>query len=258
MENINVNRNQVLNQLQKLVEISFNKKLSYMPDSFNIEQQNALKMFKQRIFLEGVIDNSLSFNRTLNWENPNKNLQLTTTAEDLVNVFKLRSDVYQSINYQDEFPDTIEGLNFDNHDKNSAIIYYKSNNVISGTIKVIYDAGIKLPSEEKYSFDYLRDKYKQLVELSRFVVANNKPGLNQEFKYLFAGVHSLFMNNDIDLVLSSIRQDHYKMYTKFGGTKIEKELTGYGKLDVPFLVLSWNPAEASNFFKKVFLNNKKI
>jgi hypothetical protein len=88
MKNVQVNRNMVLNQLQELVENSFNKQLSYMPESFNIEQQNAIKMFKQRIFLEEVIDTALTFNRGLNWDNPNKNLQLTTTAEDLVNVFK--------------------------------------------------------------------------------------------------------------------------------------------------------------------------
>jgi len=254
MFDININRNTALVQLKELIETNLTKKLEYMPEQFNKQQLNALNMFKKRIFLEEVIDSSISFNKSLNWQHHNQNLHLVKTAEELIDVFKLRSDVYHNINYENEFPDTIEGLNFDSYDKDSAILYYKQDKTITGTIKVIFDKpNIKLPSEEKYSFDYLRDKHKQLVELSRFIVSNEKQGLNQEFKYLFSGVYNLFMQNNIDLILSSIKEEHYKMYTKFGGTNIESELPGYGKIDLPFLVMSWNPHNISNFFKRAFL-----
>jgi N-acyl-L-homoserine lactone synthetase len=252
---INVNRNIAIKQLQELVEVNFKNNLNYMSEDFNNKQKQALEMFQQRIFLEEVIDNTISFNKSLNWNNTNKFLNLTKTAEDLIDVFKLRSNVYSKIGYNNEFPDMIENLNFDYYDKDSAIIYYKNNNKITGTIKVIFDNDNFLPSDEKYSFDYLRKDYKKLVELSRFIISNDKNGLNLEFKYLFSGVYQLSMNNNIDLILSALKQEHYKMYSKFGGIKIEAELGGYGNINLPALVLSWNPLEISNFFKKVFLNN---
>jgi len=53
--------------------------------------------------------------------------------------------------------------------------------------------------------------------------------------------------------LSGIKQEHYKLYSKFGGFEIEKELKGYGKVDIPFYITSWNPALVSLFFKRAFL-----
>ena len=253
---ININRNVALTQLREMVEINFSKKLNYMSEDFNTQQNEALNMFKQRLYLEEVIDNTIAFNRSLKWNHESEYLHLTKTAEDLVDVFKLRSDVYSNIGYQNEFPDTIEGMNFDLYDKDSAIIYYKNNNKITGTIKVIFDNGNLLPSDEKFSFDYLRKDYKQIVELSRFIVSNEKKGLNLEFKYLFSGVYELFVQNDIDLIMSSLKEEHYKLYNKFGGTKIEAELNAFGHLNLPAIVISWDPEKISNFFKKVFLNVK--
>lgn len=250
---VNINRNSALETLQKLVEQSFTQSSSYMPDSFNEKQQMALELFKQRIFLEEVIEESLDFNKNLNWVYESKNLKLINSAEELMEVYKLRSDIYTKINYQNEFPDTIEGLNFDLFDKSSAILYSKTDGNISGTIKVVFDTKNKLPSENKISFNHLRTN-NQIVELSRFVVKNVSKGLNQDFKYLFAGVYHLARQNGVDLILSSIREDHYKMYTKFGGVSIERNLDAYGHLDVPFLVLAWNPAEVSTFFNRAFLN----
>ena len=132
MTNININKNNSIMALQELVEQNISTKLSYMPESFNIQQQQALELFKQRLFLEKTIDEAISFNKNLNFPNENKNLHLATTAEDLIDVFKLRSDVYGSINYQEEFPDEIEGLNFDKYDSNSAILFYKSEKKYNG------------------------------------------------------------------------------------------------------------------------------
>jgi predicted GNAT family N-acyltransferase len=183
----------------------------------------------------------------------NKNLRLTTTAEELIEVFKLRSDVYTSIDYQNEFPDTIEGLNFDIFDKNSAIIYYKNNNKVTGSIRLIFDSYNKLPSEEKLSFDSFRQQYNVVGEISRNVVYNEGRGLNLEFKYLMCGIYNIFKNNKIDIALSGIKQEHLKLFKKLGGVDIVKEMDSYGSLDVPFYIISYNPSQASKFFKKVFL-----
>jgi len=252
----NINKNNSLEALQQLVEQNLSNKLSYMPESFNAQQIQALEFFKQRLFLEKTIDEGISFNKNLNFSNENKNLHLATTAEELIEVFKLRSDVYTSINYQNEFPDVIGGLNFDIYDSNSAILYYKSEKVMTGTIRIAFDSYNKLPSEDKFSFDEIRDKYKTITEMSRFMVHKESKGLSLEFKCLFAGVHNLFINNKIDIILSGLKSEHYKLYSKFGGVKIIEELNSYGSFNIPCLILSWDPSQVSSFFKKAFLNQK--
>ena len=254
MTNININKNNALIDLQQLIEQNINTKLSYMPDSFKQQQVQALEFFKQRLFLEKIIDEAISFNKNLDFPNKNKNLHLTTTAEDLIDVFKLRSDVYTSINYQEEFPDIIEGLNFDKYDSNSAILFYKSNKIVTGTIRVVFDSHHKLPSEDKYSFDKIRNRHCILVELSRLIVRKENQSLNLEFKYLTSGVYHLFIKNKIDIILSSLKKEHYKLYSKFGGIEILEEPSIYGNLNQSSIILSWDPSEASEFFKKAFLS----
>jgi len=253
MTNININKNNSLTALQELVEQNLDKKLSYMPESYNQQQYQALKLFKQRLFLEKIIDETISFNKTIVFPNENKNLHLANTAENLIDVFKLRSDVYTSINYQKEFPDTIEGLNFDKYDCNSAILFYTNNNIATGTTRLIFDSPNKLPSEDKISFDYMRNKYNVIGELSRLIVRNETKGLSLDFKYLMSGIYHLFNNNEIDITLLGIKEEHYKMYSKFGGSDIIHELKNYGNIDFSALILSWDPSQVSNFFKKAFL-----
>jgi len=252
----NLNTNRTLNELVELVEADLNKRLKYMPDDFNNQQREALEMFKQRIFLEEVIEETTTFNRNLSWENTNKSLKLVTTAEDLVEIFKLRSDVFHSIGYGNIFSDTIEGLNFDKFDKTSAIIYYSNNNEITGTVRLIFDSSNKLPSESIMSFDYLRKKYNNIAELSRNTIKHQNNKLNLEFKYLMSGIHNVYKNNDIDMTISGIKTDHYKLCSKFGGINIIKELESYGKLDKSALIISWDLSKISKFFKKAILNQK--
>jgi len=255
MTNFNINKNNSLMALEELIKQNINTKLSYMPDSFNQQQHHALELFKQRLFLEKTIDEAISFNKNLVFEQENKNLHLTTTAEDLIDVFKLRSDVYTQINYQDEFPDTIEGLNFDKYDSNSAILFYRNDNIVTGTTRLIFDSNNKLPSEKNFSFNKIRQNNNVICELSRLVIDNNK-GLSLEFKYLTSGIFDIFRTNDVNLILSGIKQEHYKLYSKFGGFKVEEILTNYGALDIPFFITSWDPSKVSSFFKKAFLDQK--
>lgn len=87
----------------------------------------------------------------------------------------------------------------------------------------------------------------------RCIVKNRGQDLNLEFKYLMCGIYNVFMNNDIDIALSGIRQEHLKLFKKLGGVEIYKELESYGSLETPCLIISYDPTNASNFFKKVFL-----
>jgi len=253
MFTVNINKNNSLKELQTLVEQNSNRTLSYMPDSFNEQQRVAIELFKKRIFLEQIIDEAITFNRNLNFPNENKNLHLATTAEDLIDVFKLRSDVYTGINYQSEFPDIIEGINFDTYDSNSAILFYKSNKEITGTIRLISDSQKKLPSEDKFSFESERKNNAVIAELSRLIVSKNKNSLNLEFKNLTQGIYYLAESNNVNLILSGIKEEHFKLYSKFGGISIEKKLGNYGTFTIPCLILSWDPSQISPFFKKAFL-----
>lgn len=249
-----INHNKTIEEFEQLLNKNLQTNTVQLPETFNLAQFKALEIFKQRIFLEEIIEKTIEFNKKIVWNNENEKIHLTTTAEELVEVFKLRSDVFKSINYQNEFPDTIEGLNFDKYDTTSAIIYYKNNTKITGSIRLIFDSELGLPSESKHSFSDVRTKFNTIGELSRNIIYNEGKGLNLEFKYLMRGVYYIFKNNDIDIALSGIKQEHLKLFQKLGGVDIVQELDSYGSLNLPCLIISYNPELASNFFKKVFLN----
>ena len=249
----NINKNIALQELQSLLVSNLGKSLDYMPNDFNAQQQQMIEMFKNRIFLEEIVDETISFNKKIIWDTSLKNLNIVTNAEDLIEVFKLRSDVYRNINYQKEFPDIINGLNFDIYDKKSAIIFYQNEKTITGTTRLIFDSENKLPTDKIFSFDAIRKKYNKIGELSRLIVKHEQKGLNLEFKYLMKGVYFLFILNDIDITFLGIKKEHYKLYERFGGNSILEELDNYGNLDLDALILSWNPNEVSDFFKRTFL-----
>lgn len=250
-----INHNKTLEEFEQLLnKYNIKSNSAQLPETFNLAQFKALEVFKQRIFLEEIIEKTIEFNKKIVWPNEDEKIHLTTTAEELIEVLKLRSDVYKSINYQNEFPDTIEGLNFDKYDTTSAIVYYKNNTKITGSIRLIFDSDFGLPTENKCSFSKLRTKFNTIGELSRNVVYNEGKGLNLEFKYLMRGIYYIFKSNNIDIALSGIKREHFKLFEKLGGVDILKEMDSYGSLKVPFLVISYNPKFASNFFKKVFLN----
>jgi len=250
---ININKNSTLDTFKDLVEYNINKRLDYMPDDFNEQQMYALELFRKRVFLEEVIDESIAFNKKIIWQERNQNLKLTTTAESLVEVFKLRSDVFHDIEYERAFPDTIEGLNFDIFDKTSAIAYYEKDGEFRGTCRLIFDSDNKLPTDKINSLDILRSEYPLIGEISRNVVKYRDKGLNLEFKYLMRAMCNLVIHNNVDLALSGIKKEHFKMFSKFGEVKVIKELTHYGIIEEPCLIVSYNPKEVSKFIKKTFL-----
>lgn len=249
-----VNKNMALHRLKELVEQNLNSGLSYMPKSFNEEQQLALELFQKRIYLEEIIEEAIAFNKSLLWNvNKNTNLSLTTTAEELINVFKLRSEIYAQSNYSSEIPDKIEGLNFDIFDTKSAIIYYGSSKELIGTTRVIFDSNINLPSEEKYSFDNMRKEHGNIAEVSRLAIKHKSSGLNLGFKYLMKALYHVFNQNNLNMTLFGIKKEHYKLYSKMGGVNIVDELDSYGSINVPFLIMSWDLSKTSKFFNRSFL-----
>lgn len=243
-----INNNRVFRELEEILKLRIDNDQHEAQNSINI-----LEQFRQRVFLESTIEKTLDFNRSLNWNHEEKHVHLVNNAEELLEVFKLRSDVFGSLNYENEFPDSISGLNFDTFDHHAAIVFCKTNNVLSGTCRLIFDTHRKLPTDEKYSLDYIREKYSSIAEVSRLVTKQDKSGLNLEFKYLTRGIYRVLENNPINASVSAMKQSHFKLYSKFGGFKVEKELKGYGHIDYDVVVTSWNPKEISPFFKKHFL-----
>jgi len=205
--------------------------------------------------LADILSSAIAFNKALIWDENSTNLYLATTVRELIEVFKLRSEVYKDLGYNSEFPDIIEGLNFDDYDRCSAILYTKVNGTITGTCRVIFDSDQKLPIDSYFSLNYLREQHKNIVELSRLVVKKQHNGLSQEFKLLFKGVYLISTHNNITKTISVIKNDHYKLYQKFGDVKIEKQFDLYGTLNNKFIITLWNLAEISNFFRKAFLAN---
>lgn len=245
---VSINKNKAFRELEEIIKLRIGN------DQYKAQNNsNLLEQFRQRIFLESTIEKTLDFNRNLNWNYEEENVHLVNNAEELLEVFKLRSDVFGSLNYENEFPDCISGLNFDTYDYHAAIVFCKTNNVLSGTCRLIFDTHRKLPTDEKYSLDYIREEYSSIGEVSRLVTKQDKSGLNLEFKYLTRGIYRILENNPINASVSAMKQSHFKLYSKFGGFKVEKELKGYGHIDYDVVVTSWNPKEISLFFKKHFL-----
>ncbi|MEA3353465.1 MAG: hypothetical protein U9Q33_06600 [Campylobacterota bacterium] len=89
------------------------------------------------------------------------------------------------------------------------------------------------------------------------MVLNQNNSLGLEFKHLTKAVYLICINNNIDTAILSIKEEHFKLYSKFGGGELLRRVESYGNLDQTSLVLSWDPYQISTFFKKAFLNQKR-
>ena len=205
-----------------------------------------------------IISSAIEFNKKLIWENNSKNLYLATTTKEFIEIFKLRSEIYTKLKYDNEFPDMIKGLDFDDYDENSAILYTKVDGIVTGTCRVIFDSNKKLPIDSHFSLDYLRIQHKEIAEISRLNVKHNTVGLNQEFKWLTKGVYSISIKNSITRTVSAIKDEHFKLYSKFGGFTFEKRIDTYGKFPIPLIITLWDISKVSNFFKRAFLEKLKV
>jgi hypothetical protein len=226
-----------------------NTNISTLLDKYSIKATK-----KQENNLHSILKNTICFNKRLEWDKHIKNIYLVTTIEMLIEIYVLRSIVYAELNYDKEFPDTIKGLNFDSYDEHSAILYTKRGGNITGTCRVIFDKGNTLPMDKYFPLKYLRVKNKKLAELSRLIISRKEKGLSQEPKYLTKGAYLVMSNNKHTTLMSVMVEEHYKLYDKFGGFKIEDEIRSYGSLGLPFIITSWEISQISKFFKKVFLS----
>ena len=222
-----------------------------------IEKKIINPCIAQRDILERVMYRTLIFNRLLIWDNL-ENVSVVQTAQELMNIYRLRSKVYKSLRYDKEFPEYIEGINFDEYDEHAAILYTVKENQLTGTCRIIFDTEKRLPIDKNYSLDALRSKEKKLTELSRLIIA--KPGgngLGKEFKYLTSGVFHLLKSNGVTRIVSVIMEEHFALYSKFGGFEKKALLTSYGALDKPFVITSWDITKVSTFFEKLFLGGRE-
>ena len=130
--------------------------------------------------------------------------------------------------------------------------------MVTGTCRVIFDSDKKLPIDSHFSLDYLRIQLKSIAEVSRLVVKHNSNGLNQEFRWLTRGVYLISIKNSITKTVSAIKDEHFKLYSKFGGFTFEKRIDTYGKFPIPLIITVWDTLKISNFFKRAFLEKSKV
>ncbi|HIP11922.1 MAG TPA: GNAT family N-acetyltransferase [Arcobacter sp.] len=233
-------------------ELVLQEEISYTIDQLIVEKIIAPSV-AQRNKMEKTMYYTLTFNRALTWDN-SENVFLVLTVQELIDIYILRSKVYKNLGYDKEFPEIIEGMNFDKYDKNAAILYTQKDGQMTGTCRIIFDTGKKLPIDKNYSLDELRTSGKEITELSRLVIDKpRKSGLGKEFKYLTSGVFHMLKCNNITRVVSVIMEEHFSLYSKFGGFEQKALLSSYGELDKPFVITAWDITKVSIFFKKLFL-----
>ncbi len=208
----------------------------------------------QRSRLETTLYETLIFNRKLRYESSSGAL-LAKKATDLLEIFALRHRVYARLGYDREFPPIIEGLNFDDFDGHSAVLFTRYAETVTGTCRVIFDSDDKLPIDKNYSLDPLRREYGRLAELSRLVIDKPTKGLGKEFKHLTAGVYRIMVDNEADALVSVMSPEHYPLYRRFGGFEIKDSLPVYGTLRKPFVITAWDVSRISPFFRKIFLGS---
>ncbi len=202
-----------------------------------------------------IMYRTLLFNRSLIW-GEHEQIFLVQTPQELIEIYQLRSTVFGQLEYGEEIPGDVEGLNFDNLDEYSAILYTKNSGEITGTCRVIFDNVLGLPVEKTHAFDREKLQGKQIAELSRLARLTDR-GLKQDFKYLVLGVYKIMIDNDMDILASVMIPEHFVYYKNFGGFREVKKLESYIGMEVPFLVTSWEVSEISAYFKRLYLGIKK-
>ena len=232
----------------------------YKQENISFEVNNLLKKYQIEANLEAItklsktIENTIEFNKKLYDIGTLEGVSLAITVEDLIDIYMLRDEVYTEIDYRSEFPEVIKGLHFDEDDEHSAMVCSKKEGRITGTCRLIFDSvDKKLPTDEKFSLDYLRNQNRNLVEASR-VIIRNRAGLKQEFKRMTIDSYKILSAYKMDAI-SVMTEEHVGMYQNFGGLTIEKELESYGSINKQFLVTLWDTSKISPFFKRVFLKN---
>jgi len=207
-----------------------------------------------------IVSKTIEFNKSLKFPNLD-GVYLATDSQTLLEIFIMRSKVYNQLGYTKLYPDTIKGFNFDTYDTHSAILYTKYQDKITGTCRLIFDIDGNLPMDKIYPLSNIRDKNIKLAELSRLMINKTTPGLGQEPKLLTKASYEVMRLNGI--TISAMIPQHYRFYKNFGGFEIKDRLPKYGNIEQEFLITTWEIKEVSNYFKRLilswlFLNYRKI
>ena len=67
----NINKKLALQELQQLLVSNFSRTLDYMSNDFNTQQQQMIEIFKSRIFLEEIVEETISFNKKIKFASLN-------------------------------------------------------------------------------------------------------------------------------------------------------------------------------------------
>ncbi len=237
-----------MKNLNRETSISF--QVNYLLKKYNIEA--TLEDIEK---LSKIVKNSIEFNKKLYEIGLLEGVSLATTVEDLIEIFALRSKVYEEIGFLVEFPKGINGLDYDEYDEHSAIVYSRREG-ITGTCRLIFDSDKKLPIDKHISVDYLRHQNLNLAESSR-VIIKDSDGLKPEFKLLTKDSYRILNAYNLSAI-SATTQEHIKLYHNFGGLSVEKKIKNYGKIPREFFLTLWKTTEISPFFRRVFLRNLKV
>ena len=187
------------------------------------------------------------------------NLKFATTEAEILETMQLRSRAYTKLGYNRQFPEEINGLNYDDFDRNSLILISKFNEKITGTLRIVYDSIINLPSEKMIELNNLRKKYR-LAELSRLIVdpefrSGNRENGSMPFNNLFAGTYWTFHLTHLNKYLMVMKNEHAARYLKFGGIE-NLGTTKYENLNQDSQILLWNPSQISKEFEEKILGKK--
>jgi len=218
-------------------------------------------------FLGGIIDKKIEFSQQINWNSPNENLFLANDESQILGAMKLRYLVYEHEGYltwnqsknsivflSKEIPEpfNIPGLLFDEYEQNSVTLNYLKKNQIVGSIRMSFNVGTGLPFQETYDFSRITEKY-NTVELTRQVIHPEHRGGKLIWPAFYQGIYRLSQDNDIQVVMATIKESHYKLYKKFGGMNLEANLGNIYGLDENHLMLSWHIEKISRFFRRAIL-----
>lgn len=184
--------------------------------------------------------------------------------EEIIEIMKLRYNVYKELGYNKEFNTEIPGLDFDRFDKNSIFVIYSRNNEITATTRIIKDTVEGLLSEKKYDlktgFNEIRIEnwleHKKIAELSRTVIKPEYQKSGIEFRSMFSDLYNIGKSTDIGNYLMVMPKDMYHALYEKCGMEIIKEIENYGNIDKQSVIIKWDINNINPFFKRIILKEK--
>jgi len=256
-----INFNSAKKEIEMLSNFN-NDVLNYLTKKEKRKINQANNLILNSLELEEILNKNLELNQKIKTKFRNSQTKVPQSMEEIINIFKLRSEVFKKIGYNSEFKEKFKGLNYDIFDKNSINIYIQNENKkIIGTSRIILDSKKGLQSENKFDKNYGFMKYRKksknkiISEISRTTIRPENRG-TPIFKYLFQAKYDLVEELNIGNYLSCLPKEMYeRLYSKFG-VEVIKEIPKYGNIQKESVILSWPTTNFSKFFKKVILNKK--